>query len=243
MSTVANSHAKMIRGGISGATKANAPHFAAKSSPSHRRDAREAGSIKDRANEAGNEFPLDAKRSTWETHDAVQPGISFSNALEHDLPSVSMSNFNPKKSESIGNGHLKVALPKTLRLSTHSNGTLGDVELNMPTVHKVGGSARSKTKVGRTSSHNGDVIHVYRHLNTIVSDSFNGLTSSDAPKNAHEHTERVSLRKTTSGRDSGSQPTFSDQQTLVATKVGKKGNTNFMWNANLSSNVNESFIG
>eukprot|EP00971_Amphidinium_carterae_P048346 952763-Amphidinium_carterae.1 len=64
----------------------------------------------------------------------------------------------------------------------------------MPIVHKVSSSPRSKTKVGRARGHDRDVIHIDRNLDTTVSDSLNGLASSDAPKNAHEHAERVSLR-------------------------------------------------
>eukprot|EP00971_Amphidinium_carterae_P144823 2869324-Amphidinium_carterae.2 len=111
MSTVAHSHAKMIRGGISGSTKANSPHFAAKSCPSQGWDTREARSIKDRAEEAGNQFPLDAKRSPWKTHNAVQSGICFSNALKHNFPRVGMANLHPKEPESVSDGHLQVALP------------------------------------------------------------------------------------------------------------------------------------
>eukprot|EP00971_Amphidinium_carterae_P160213 3175961-Amphidinium_carterae.1 len=101
----------MIRGGVSGTPKANPPHFAAKCSPSRGGDTRKARAIKDWANEAGNQFSLDAEGSSWETRNSIQAGISLTNALKHNLTGMGMANLKPKEPECVSNGHLQVTLP------------------------------------------------------------------------------------------------------------------------------------
>eukprot|EP00971_Amphidinium_carterae_P055606 1096249-Amphidinium_carterae.2 len=62
----------MARGSIPSATKANLPHFIAKSSPSTSGNKRKAGTIQDRTNKAAYELSLDAERSARKAHDTVQ---------------------------------------------------------------------------------------------------------------------------------------------------------------------------